>query len=159
MFRSRSPKSFVFVCLLLTLIANFAPISAEQIQALGESSPLSAVPLVFETNQGQAPAEYRFLARRDDIQTYYFVGGIDVFVPQSKKTQARLQLMKRGQPGTRIRGEAPFPGHSNYFRGSDESRWLRSIPQFGQVRYTHLYPGIDALFHGTPEFLEHDFLL
>ena len=37
-------------------------------------------------------------------------------------------------------GTAPLPGKSNYFIGSDPSKWHRDIPQFGGVEYQASIP-------------------
>ena len=81
-------------------------------------------------------------------------------MPQSKTNAHLLQLRWNNlDPKVTLTGESPLLARSNYFRGSEQSNWLRAIAHFGQVRYQHLYPGIDAVFHGTPEFLEHDFIV
>jgi hypothetical protein len=47
---------------------------------------------------------------------------------------------------------------SNYLVGADPSRWRTHVPQFGAVRYSRLYPGIDLVLHGAREArLEYDF--
>jgi Beta-propeller repeat. len=53
----------------------------------------------------------------------------------------------------------PLPGHSNYFRGQDQTKWLTGIPNFAQVRSAGVYPGIDLIYYGNQSRLEYDFVV
>jgi hypothetical protein len=55
-------------------------------------------------------------------------------------------------------GEQKLPGVTSYFIG-DESKWIHGAPNYATVRYTSIYPGIDAVFHGNQKLLEYDFVL
>jgi uncharacterized protein (TIGR03437 family) len=48
-------------------------------------------------------------------------------------------------------------GYTNDLRGNDPARWRTGIPQYGRVRFTRVYPGIDLVFHGEQTELEYDF--
>ncbi|MGO9261996.1 MAG: beta strand repeat-containing protein [Bryobacteraceae bacterium] len=48
---------------------------------------------------------------------------------------------------------------SNYFIGNDPERWQTNVPNFGRVRYSALYPGIDAAIYGDGRNLEYDFIV
>jgi hypothetical protein len=131
---------------------------ASDIAAQTSKNTTSPIPLIFEQNKGQAPAQYQFLARRNGMETLYAADGMDIFVLQSRST--RLQIHWKGaNPQATLAGEDALPGHSSYLRGADESRWLRDIPQFAQVRYKQIYPGIDLLFHGSGDLLENDYVV
>jgi hypothetical protein len=144
--------AFVVPCVAFT---GFASDIAAQTSKIATSS----LPLIFEQNKGQAPAQYQFLARRNGMESLYAADGMDIFVPQSRSTQMRLEIRWKGaNRKATVAGEDLLPGHSSYLRGSDESRWLRGIPQFAQVRYKQIYPGIDLLFHGTGDELENDYV-
>jgi hypothetical protein len=41
------------------------------------------MPQVFEENQGQAPENYRFIARRDGATAFYRPDGVDIVVAPS----------------------------------------------------------------------------
>jgi hypothetical protein len=122
------------------------------------SSLLARLPLVFEPNVGQSSPPVKFLARGRGFGLY--------LTPQ----EAVLTLSRSAQrPGPSVRmqfararssdieGVGSLPGHTSYFIGNDSSRWLRNVPQFGRVRYDHLYPGIDLDFYGREGRLEYDF--
>lgn len=60
----------------------------------------------------------------------------------------------------RFAGESPGPGKSNYFLGSDPARWATDVPHYARVVIYDLWPGIDAVFYGTPErAVEYDFVV
>ncbi len=63
------------------------------------------------------------------------------------------------RPAPRVEGQRLQPGKSNYFIGKDPSKWLREVPQYKQVRYKNIYPGIDLVYHGNAGQLEYDFVL
>src|ERR1035438_8255459 len=52
--------------------------------------------------------------------------------------------------------------HSNYFIGAEPRGWRTNVPNYGQVKFSGVYPGIDLLYHGDEGDggqLEYDFLL
>lgn len=130
--------------------------------AVGQSKQIaiSAAPIIFEQNKGQLPAKYEFLTRRNGVEAFYFSDGMDVYVPQSQSIFTRLHVTWTDtKAGSLVFGEGELPGRSNYFRGSDPSHWIRGVPHFGRIRYTQIYPGVDLLFYGTGDELEHDFVI
>ena len=134
------------------------------------------MPLSFEANQGQADASIRYLANgiggnvclsstgvlfgfaatpRNDM-------GTDDITPGEPPAGKYIRL-RMSWPGSsanpRIIGNDLLPTLSNYFIGSDPSRWHRQIPNFRTVRYEAIYPGIDLLFYGNGRELEYDFVV
>jgi hypothetical protein len=149
-------------CLLVFVFLLCAPFAIVPFNANAQDGKpeLSALPLAFEHNQGQVAAPYQFFARRSSMETFFLPDGLDIVVsgPKSTTSQVRVRWAD-ANPTTALSGDQPLPGRSNYFRGSDPSRWLHDVRQFAQIRYRHLYPGIDLLFHGRGNMLEHDFVL
>jgi len=70
----------------------------------------------------------------------------------------RAKLLGANPKATAV-GEEPLPGHSNYFIGSDKSRWRTGVPQYAKVRYRDVYPGIDLVYYGNQRQLEYDFVV
>ena len=56
-------------------------------------------------------------------------------------------------------GLEKLPGISNYFLGSDPAKWRTHVPHYQRVRYPNVYPGIDLVYYGNPQRLEHDFIV
>jgi hypothetical protein len=63
------------------------------------------------------------------------------------------------RPNLKGAGIDRLPGFNNYFIGTDSSKWRVHVPQFRNVRFTDVYPGIDIVYYGTSERIEYDFIL
>ncbi len=86
-------------------------------------------------------------------------GGEDRSPASTPPSVLRLRLLG-ANPQPRTAGEAPLPGKSHYFMGSDPKRWRTNVPQFAKVRHHQVYPGIDLVYYGNQEGrLEYDFEL
>src|SRR5581483_7655804 len=56
-------------------------------------------------------------------------------------------------------GEGELPSRSNYFFGSDSSRWRTDVPNFARVTYPDVFPGVALSYYGTSQRqLEYDFI-
>ncbi|HSH18301.1 MAG TPA: SBBP repeat-containing protein [Candidatus Saccharimonadales bacterium] len=51
------------------------------------------------------------------------------------------------------------PGKSRYFTGGDTRAWRKDVAQYGQLRTTDAYPGIDIAYYGAGGQLEYDFVV
>src|ERR1700737_4823906 len=47
---------------------------------------------------------------------------------------------------------------SNYFIGSEPSRWRRNVGNYEKVRFSGVYPNVDLLYYGNQRQLEYDFV-
>ena len=135
----------------------------------GASAQLAQRPLAFEPNVGQANAAAHYLSRGP---------GYAVFVAPSEAVLALAPRPSgRGTPGLvvppvavrmRLSGGRPdavlapgpaLPGRVNYLRGADPRQWRVNVPTHGSVTARQVYPGIDAVFYGSPSDLEYDFVV
>jgi Beta-propeller repeat len=57
------------------------------------------------------------------------------------------------------KGKLPLQAKTNYLIGRDTSQWIRNVPTFGEVAYDEIYPGVNLLFYGSKDHLEHDFVV
>jgi Beta-propeller repeat len=149
------------VLISLSLVFALIGMPASKIAATDSNARfLVTLPLVFERNQGQAPAEYQFLVRREGAEVLFLADGLDVVThgPSSNLSAVRIRWVAIN-PNIFASGEEVLPGQSNYFRGSDLSKWVKNVPHYGQLRYREIYPGIDLIFHGHAETVEHDYLV
>jgi hypothetical protein len=130
------------------------------------------MPLDFESNEGQAPSEYAFVAHGPSYTLGISATGMALRLlrPESNAPSAQdsaifrsfdasiLELRLVGANGeSQVTGLEAQPGRSNYFIGNDPSKWRTGIPHFGRVRVAATYPGIDVVFHGDHQQLEYDF--
>jgi len=114
------------------------------------------VPLSFEPNAGQTSAGVSYLARGSSYTVYL----ADGWITFAGRDQSRLQTKLVGANGSaRITGEGRQSSTSNYFIGNDPRQWHTAVPNYGRVRYTNVYPGIDLVYYGNDGNLEYDWII
>ncbi len=63
-------------------------------------------------------------------------------------------------PKAKVSGLKELPGKSNYFIGNDPKKWRTNVPNYAEVKYEGVYPGIDLIYYGTEGGqLEYDFVV
>ena len=132
---------------------------------------LSAAPVYFEANHGQANCDAHFIARGRDFNlllspaTAELVlghpGSPSVTETGESKPRARtVQLQFAGaNPGAEMSGAGELPGRANYLLGSDPARWRTGVPLFSRVAISDLYPGVHLVYYANRDQLEYDFQL
>lgn len=146
---------------------------------------LSNLPLIFEANIGQKPSEVKFLVREKGHTVFFTPTEVILTIPQGKdedrltnkqenSTQPKsseplaqqsnehslLKMkMKGANPDTEIIGEGKLEGKFNYFIGKDTEKWITNVPTYEKVGYKEIYPGIDLVYYGKAQKLEHDFIV
>jgi hypothetical protein len=132
------------------------------------ASRYARLPLSFEANRGQTDSRVKYLARGQNY-TLFLTEHEAVLALRSGKsgraaqqssasTTIRLRLLGSASSGL-VTGQSKLRGTSNYFLGNDPRHWHTNIPNYAQVRYHHVYPGIDLVYHGNQGKLENDFIL
>lgn len=113
-------------------------------------------PLAFEANEGQWPADVRFVARGGSGLVVLDEDGA-TFVRESGSLHMSFA---RAESRRRIQGLEPLAHTRSYFVGNDPSAWRRGVRAYGEVVYREIYPGVDAVFHsGEAGELEYDFIV
>ena len=117
------------------------------------------VPLAFELNQGQAESGVRFAARAKGLTVLLSDREIELAVRAGGKAQPATLRMSYVAAAFQKKPVAldKQEGISNYLLGSDPTRWITRIANFGRVEYAGIYPGVDLVFYGNHRELEHDF--
>ncbi|MBN2515770.1 MAG: SBBP repeat-containing protein, partial [Deltaproteobacteria bacterium] len=184
----RVPVIVAIGVLILTLIPLVSSHKTTQAAPAAISKPgptriielYGALPLRFESNQGQTDSQVRYLSRNPGYDLF-LTPCEAVMVPhrQQKKqstgsamsgpettdktdVQTRNVVRMRlvgANPEPAITGRDKLPGKSHYFIGNDRKHWHTDIPQYGRVAYEGVYPGIDLAFYGTNRQLEYDFVV
>jgi hypothetical protein len=128
-------------------------------------------PITFERNEGQTGPEVKFLSRGRGGTVFFtereIVFSLSKPEPEKAGRGAEFSPMREvvrmrfagANPDPGIGGEDELSGKSNYFIGSDPSKWRRNVTNYGKVRYHELYPGIDAIFYGSEAGLEYDLVV
>ena len=116
------------------------------------------LPLVFEPNRGQAPAEVQYILRGGALTGEFQKDGILFRLSDGKKitSQVRMRLVGAHEDAV-ITGGGTLEGYTNYLVGNDSAHWLHGLPNYTKVRYSQIYPGTDLVFYGNDGSLEHDF--
>lgn len=142
-----------FVPRILVSVVSFLCLSVPVIgQGYGD------LPLSFEPNQGQSNAKVQFLAHGKGYG--FFLSGDSATLEFGNSDPRTIQLaVAHGQQPRAMRGENRLPGAVNYFRGSDQARWLHGLPTFARVRMSDVYPGVDLVYYGDHRQLEYDFVV
>ena len=140
------------------------------------------LPLSFEENQGQRPAEVQFLSHGDGYDLSLMGQEADFTLRQSISKHAasfsRTKFFRdRRRPGApaetsilRMRLDGSNPNVAiagvdrtvtkvNYFIGNDPKKWHTDVPAYAKVKYTGVYPGIDLVYYGNRRELEYDFVV
>ncbi len=166
----------VVVCLVCAAAASGSGQSADAAKTLvratkpavtvsvGAAKSFSKLPLIFEENRGQADPRVKFLSRAPGY-TLFLTGKEAVFAFPSQRDHIKGSAPKSeilrlrfddADPHAQIKGRDELPGKTNYFPTSDRATWHTGIPNYSEISYANLYPGIHAVFHGNPQRLEFD---
>jgi hypothetical protein len=132
----------------------------------------AALPVVFEENRGQVASAATFLARgsgyaflvdplgvtleftRGAHPGRHGAGAAAAVVPPGGAM--RIDLLG-ADPHARPDVAAPA-GTTSSFTG-DRMRWRTGVPDFTEVGFHGVYPGIDVVYHGSGGSLEYDFVV
>jgi len=68
-------------------------------------------------------------------------------------------LLEGANPGAEPTGQNLLPGHSNYLLGNHPGMWRTGVSQFTRAQVPRVYPGIDLVYYGNGDRLEHDYLV
>jgi hypothetical protein len=140
--------------------ANGAPNRQSDPQSARQSArqTFGPIPLAFEPNAGQTDSSVKFLVHRPGISAGFGASGIDILLPGERSRTTRVGINFPGGQG-QLDAEKILPGKTNYLHGNDPAKWHTGIANFAQLRYSHLWPGIDLVFYGNGEHLEHDLVV
>lgn len=116
------------------------------------------IPITFEQNRGQFPAAVLYAARGGSSSLAVTDTGAVLGISGGGKA-ASVSMRVEGARAGRVEGYLPLPGVSNYFTGTDQSKWIAGVPQFGGVRVSGVKPGVDLLFYASGSRLEYDVII
>ncbi len=116
---------------------------------------LARMPLRFEANHGQFPAEVLYMARASGLTLALTARGPAIRAAGAEPVNLSFVNANRLP---HIEALDQFPARTDYFVGKRES-WRTGISSYARVRYGDVYPGIDAVYYGNQSQLEYDFVL
>ena len=131
--------------------------------------------LAFEPNQGQAPAEFKWLGRSSSYQILLDGESAIIVIPDKTDLQSASTRLPGTRPPLRLKynavrmklagsrrwrdisGSERTGGVSNYLNNRDLKRSVNHIPQYGRLKVANVYKGIDLIFYSNDGDLEYDF--
>ena len=142
----------------LVLTSLFLAVFSTNVIGAPVAPRMISIPIIFERNMGQAPSRYRFVSRHSAVEALFSSSGVEIVLPDGSDRSTRIAFRLLGRrPDAVPEGRDPLPSVSNYLLGTDPGRWISGVPNESQVVYSEIYPGIDLVFHGNADQLEHDF--
>jgi Abnormal spindle-like microcephaly-assoc'd, ASPM-SPD-2-Hydin/Beta-propeller repeat len=167
---SRSQQSLSALVLVLLALATGIPMASAQSH---RSSPVqtpagiqtAAVPsrdnirktLLRQPLHFEPAADGAMISRSPEGKMRIDAGGKAQFAAPGKATVS--MLLDGANAGAKPAGEETLPGRSNYLIGNEPGRWRSGVSQFSRVRVPAIYPGIDLIYYGSGDRLEHDYVL
>ena len=122
-------------------------------------------PIYFEPNVGQSADPVKFLARGPGYALFLTADEAVLALHPIRSgnepaavIRTRLEGINRN-PAPNLEGLEKLPGISNYLLSNDRAKWRTQVPHYQRVRYAEVYPGIDLVYYGNPQQLEHDFIV
>ena len=134
--------------------------------AAAKAPDYGKLPLGFEANAGQTDGQVKFLARGPGYGVF-LTGNAAVLSLQNTANTGRIipgRLIRMKLVGANVNagvlGADQLPGKTNYFIGNDPSKWRTHVPNYAEVKYADVFPGVDLVYHGNLSGqLEFDFVV
>ncbi len=109
-----------------------------------------SLPLHFEPRNGG------FVARQAAFGLTVTSSGFDIY-PRNA-SPLKVEWLGASRDAT-LSGLDALPGHSNYYSGTDPSKWSLGVPHFARVQIKSVYPGIDVVLYEAEGAVEYDFVV
>ncbi|HVB55811.1 MAG TPA: hypothetical protein VNE63_05170 [Candidatus Acidoferrales bacterium] len=155
---SKVARQCFLVCFGLLLLSVHSTLG-QQVSPVSKVVSIEKLPISFEPNYGQAGPTTQFLARVGNMDIELHPRGATL-VLRSGNGPSVLKLDLVGSNShAGITASELKASETNYLIGRNPSHWHTHIPNFGRVTYSGVYRGIDAVFYGNGQQLEHDFLV
>ena len=130
------------------------------------AAAFAELPVSFVENRGQVDSGVRYYAQGNRYAFYMKPSEVLLSFADrpgtgdASKSPMQLALAMRfvgSNPAVEPRGAQLAPGVINDLRGTDPSQWRTRIPQFRDVVYTDLWPGIDLRLRDQSGVLKYEF--
>jgi uncharacterized protein (TIGR03437 family) len=142
------------------LLARPGGKNAPSTSALPPRTQVSQLPLRFEANRGQTDRSVDFVSRGPGYTVYVTKSEVRFDLRSDKNGRRALGLRLTGATSqSSVEGVEPLAARSNYFIGNAPDKWQTDIPTYARVRQQNVYPGIDAVYYGSRQRLEYDFVV
>jgi hypothetical protein len=151
-------KRLFFLVFFLCLSHSVS--SAAQFGVVHENKRLTSTrtnPIIFEPAAISPGSTGQIVGRVPGAAFHLSAHDVEVqLVPGKQKLRIHFE---GASDQTRVQGRDRLSSESNYLVGSNAANWRTHVANYGRATYFSLYPGIDGVFYGNAEQLEHDFIV
>ena len=165
--------------LLIILFCFLGGVSVEALPS--QEYSLNSLPIAFTRNEGQTASEVSFTTHGSGWNLFFTPESTTCVL--SKKSIAAVALRVCGDSleaskiaetyqsfavacrflntslSATVEGENRLPWNNNYFIGNNPTGWRTNVSNYGSIRYSQLYPGIDLLYYSAEGNLKYDFVI
>ncbi len=117
------------------------------------------IPMSFESNRGQADSKIEFISRGRGYGLFLTSDQAFLLLGNKQRGAAVRMKLANANRNPKVIGVDELPGKSNYYLGTDPTKWQTNVPNYRKVKYEAVYPGIDMVYYGNQEELEYDFIV
>jgi hypothetical protein len=160
------PLTLALAAPLSVILSTMTPIRATSL-SVETSQQAVGQPLQFTSNAGQWPDSVLFRASAGGTTIWFTTkGAYYQFTRVSEQSQSQspeLMLLRTrlegACPTSRLIGANESRAYANFYLGGNPSRWTTHVPQYLEIRYEDIYPGIDLKYYGNADQIEYDFIV
>lgn len=163
-FLSVTISALVALPLLPTALAARTADSAPEARHEAVSTDLEAaqarrgaLSLGYEENRGQADPAALYVGRGSRLRIA-LTRTSAVYTVSNDEVTGSVAMSFGATDATQVAPDGEPVGVANYLRGGRDE-WQTNVPSFGRIRYEDVAPGVDAVFHGTRNAPEYDFIV
>lgn len=146
-------------CVSIAIIVMlFGPLQIKsQIQQKShEPASIHSLPITFEPASEGVGNAFSMIGRADGATVVFQQSALHVYIGQKPND---LEVNFVGAQAVAPHGVDLEKSRTNYMVGDDPARWRTHVANYGKAVYTDLYPGVDVIFYGNGDHLEHDFIV
>ena len=137
-------------------LIGFLPLSAQVQREPRERIAERGLPIVFEPAASQRDTSVSMIGRMAGATVGFRPAAIDVY---AGKQSSGFEISFDGAGSAAPRGADLEQSWTNYLLGNNPVQWRTHVANYGKVVYSNLYAGVDAVFYGNGDHLEHDFIV
>ena len=137
-------------------LSSLIPLTAQVPSPSGAQVVERRLPIVFEQAPWGRNSSEAMIGRVAGGTVRFQTAAIEIY---TGKQSGDLVISFDGAQETAPKGVDLKQSQTNYLLGSNPALWRTHIPNYGKVVYFGLYKGVDAIFYGNGNHLEHDFVV
>src|SRR5206468_3381471 len=124
------------------------------------SAQFARVPLAFEQNIGQDDQRVKYLSRGAGYTLFLTQDEAVLALAAGKKSADVVRVKLNGaSTGAHVTALERLKWDNNYFIGNDPKKWRTHVANYRKVQFEDVYPGIQLVYYGNQQQLEHDFVV